>query len=542
MDIFNRAYSQLYDLFRSMTPGARLTSGLLLIVVLLSAGYLFTHQNVAPEIDLMHGVPVAVGQLPTMEAAFAKANLKGYEVRGSSIYVPRGQEQIFMAALADARALPPNIGEALSEAISASTPFEPSTKSADRMKIARQIELSRIIRSMSGIENAYVLYDVDAKVGPWNREKLITATVCVKPVGAEQLEESRVSAIRHLVAGAIAGMKPENVTVSDLNGRTRYGNSEDVGSGENRYLSLKRTYEQDLKAKILNALPFIPGVTVELSVALDRESVAPIKQNKRIVRKKQHNTGNSAEKEKQTAHTETPVQQPNAPSILNSLLNGDGKDKDDEPETTEDSDRVAEGQSEPTDAGLKPVLATVSIGVPMSYFKKVWQERNPVEPGRTPRTPNQAALDQIRSEETAMIQKHVAQLLPSPNGAAKAAELVTVTPFQDIAVQEPSAPDFSKEILNWIRQSWALLAVVGLGLASLVTLRSMVHRSPAMIEAKTSLHGDANAADEPSPIPSPHARRFRNNTPTYRDELSELVEDDPDTAANVLRSWIGHTG
>jgi hypothetical protein len=33
MDFLNRAYSQLNDLYRSMTPGSRLTAGLLAVVV-----------------------------------------------------------------------------------------------------------------------------------------------------------------------------------------------------------------------------------------------------------------------------------------------------------------------------------------------------------------------------------------------------------------------------------------------------------------------------------------------------------------------------
>ena len=59
MDFLSRAYSQLYDLYRSMTPGSRLTAGLLAAVVLLSLGYLFTHQSSSPEVDLMHGVPLS---------------------------------------------------------------------------------------------------------------------------------------------------------------------------------------------------------------------------------------------------------------------------------------------------------------------------------------------------------------------------------------------------------------------------------------------------------------------------------------------------
>jgi flagellar biosynthesis/type III secretory pathway M-ring protein FliF/YscJ len=34
-------------------------------------------------------------------------------------------------------------------------------------------------------------------------------------------------------------------------------------------------------------------------------------------------------------------------------------------------------------------------------------------------------------------------------------------------------------------------------------------------------------------------KRFDAASPSFREELSAIVEDDPETAANVLRSWIG---
>ena len=49
MDFLNKAFAQVADLFRSMTPGARLTAGLLLVVVVVSVGYLFTHEMSGPE-------------------------------------------------------------------------------------------------------------------------------------------------------------------------------------------------------------------------------------------------------------------------------------------------------------------------------------------------------------------------------------------------------------------------------------------------------------------------------------------------------------
>ena len=99
MDVLRRAYSQLHDLFRSMTPGSRLTAAMLAAAVLVGLGYLGTQQIARPDTDLMHGVPVANSQLPLMEAAFAKAKLKDYAIRGSSILVPRGQEAKYMEAL-----------------------------------------------------------------------------------------------------------------------------------------------------------------------------------------------------------------------------------------------------------------------------------------------------------------------------------------------------------------------------------------------------------------------------------------------------------
>jgi len=274
MELFDRANAQIRWLNGKITPAARWTAVMLAVAAAVAFGYLGARRGERQYVDLMRGVPVAAAQLPAMEAALAKANLTDHEIREGSIHVPRGRETAYMAALAEAGALPPNFGDAIAQAVRDSTLFMSSRDREELTKKATQAELSLMIRSMKGIDDAYVLYDVDKKPG-FRMEKLITATVSVKPAGANQLDEERVSAIRHLVAGAIAGLKPEDVTVSDLNGCTWHGAGA-TGGGENRYLALKRTHEADLKAKVHNALGFIPNVTVEPSVTLDRESFAPL--------------------------------------------------------------------------------------------------------------------------------------------------------------------------------------------------------------------------------------------------------------------------
>jgi flagellar biosynthesis/type III secretory pathway M-ring protein FliF/YscJ len=221
MEPLNRLVTQLHDLYRSMTPGSRLTMALAALAVLLGLGYMSTRPPAAADIDLMRGVPIAVTRLPYMEAAFAKANLAGYEVRGTSIFVPHGQESAYMAALVAAGALPPTAGSVGNAVDASDNPFIGKDQRELRMKNAKQTELALAISAMPGIEWASVFYDVD-KSDPF-KEKTITALVNVKPIEAQQLDEARVSSIRHQVAAAIAGLKPENVAVSDLNGRTWHG-------------------------------------------------------------------------------------------------------------------------------------------------------------------------------------------------------------------------------------------------------------------------------------------------------------------------------
>ncbi len=91
------------------------------------------------------------------------------------------------------------------------------------------------------------------------------------------------------------------------------------------------------------------------------------------------------------------------------------------------------------------------------------------------------------------------------------------------------------------------LGMIGLGLFSLVMLRSMIRSAPAPAPVLTSLVPGTASAEAPAPQvtkPSSAARlrRFHGSGRSLRDELSDLVKEDPDVASNVLKSWIGHVG
>src|SRR5215470_9963560 len=99
MDFLNQAIAQVSDLFRSMTPGARITAGLLLAVVVVSVGYLFQQQAAGPDEYLFGGEYLTDGQLNQIDAAIAKANLSNYRREGNRILVPAGQKAAYLAAV-----------------------------------------------------------------------------------------------------------------------------------------------------------------------------------------------------------------------------------------------------------------------------------------------------------------------------------------------------------------------------------------------------------------------------------------------------------
>ena len=267
-------------------------------------------------------------------------------------------------------------------------------------------------------------------------QKSISASVQVKPQGNQSLSGEQVKMIRYTVSGALARLAPESVSVIDLNGRTFPGGApgSDTDVSQDPYFSRKSEYQQKFTESISQALlSMVKGAVVTVNVDLnpvieDVESTTKIDPKPvPILVNEKSQTLNSTQS--------TPSGRPglgnqggvNAPATL-SGANG-SKTED---EKTDRSERSLAGQEthQIKKAGLTPKRVTVSVGVPSSYFEEIWRSRNPSPPGSAPKKPEQAALDQIKTEELASIQKYVTQVLPAVDETSKdAVKQVLVNSF-----------------------------------------------------------------------------------------------------------------
>ncbi len=59
MDFLNKAFEQIKDVFTQMSPGARITTGLLVVVVVVSIAYLAKFEGSGADGYLFSGHPLA---------------------------------------------------------------------------------------------------------------------------------------------------------------------------------------------------------------------------------------------------------------------------------------------------------------------------------------------------------------------------------------------------------------------------------------------------------------------------------------------------
>lgn len=555
MDFINKSLNQVGELFKSMTPGARLLAALLMVAIVLSLGFLFTHNFQGGDDYLLGGVAFSANELPAMEAAFGKANLSGYTVEGNRIRITKGQQARYMAALADAGALPSHFGDHLAKAVSSANPFTDIKLREEMLKHAKQMELAQIIRSMQGVELASVLYD-SQKRGGLRPSNTATASVSVKGTGGRAMEPQQVSLIRHLVAGSIAGLSPKEVTVADLNtGRVHSDSSgaDSPGSAmDDPYISRKREYEALMAEKVIAALSYVAGVTVSVNADLSRE-LRRHEENDQVDPKQ---TVTVAQREETSSSNQTMptgggrpglgAQGPNQPAVLAAQR---GPESNEERSLSETNTRVSSKRTSTDFAALTPERVTVAIGIPSKYLVDVWRQQNPTPAGQPPKDPDQTALAAVEKNEVDRIRKHVEPLIPKPAQADAAVPPVTVTTFSSVPLAAPTGVAVTDQALFFLGNHWSTLALIGLGLFSLQLLRSFVTQAAAQVaELPAATPGQVvsatvGATEEAAPSAEKPAGRLKRRQSTgmsLRDELVEMVKEDPDAAANILRSWIGN--
>lgn len=234
-----------------------------------------------------------------------------YEVRGDAIYVDGSQRDELRMTLA-AQGLPASAGSGY-ELLDAMSGFGTTSQMFDAAYWrAKEGELARTIVSNPQIRAARVhIASIDSQ--PFRRDMRPTASVTVT-TAAGTLSGATAKALKYMIASAVAGMRPEEVSVIDSQGGLILaGDEAGPGAyGTDRAAELKRNVEQMLAARVGygNAV-----VEVSVDTQTDRESITEktLDPNSRIAISTDTTETNTSAKD----------QKPGAVTVASNLPNGD---------------------------------------------------------------------------------------------------------------------------------------------------------------------------------------------------------------------------
>ena len=346
-------------------------------------------------------------------------------------------------------------------------------------------------------------------------------------------------------------MTTDDVQVTDLNEGGIYGSGSELSFEmfDNEYYRLKIAYETQQRERIINVLQaMIPGVRLEVNAELDttkEEMTRNVKPDQTPALLHETETTESVTQSTGPAGGQPGViaQGPNrqgnttAPEQDKNVTNNLSRE-------TENVVGVQESRTLKDTYALKEMHATVLI--PSSYIEGVWKSSNPT--ATAPPTP--ADLKTVESDVKTTVENVVEPLLlVQANKGQNTYKYVRVHVLPSPPVPTIEPPSTASQAMGWIGRYWSTLAMLGVAMFSLLVMRSVVKGGPSSAPAAAGASGSTLAieADEPSTQsdnaeeePDDDRPRLRlKRGKSLKDDLVEIVHEDPDAAAEILRSWIG---
>jgi flagellar M-ring protein FliF len=300
----------------------------------------------------------------------------------------------------------------------------------------------------------------------------------------------------------------------------------------------------------------VPGVVVAVNVELEKDLTRSTHSTKHDpktvpVDVREESTTTKSESAPLRGAPGLDAQQPNRPNQSMRIADSVKGSTSEEERTSSEKRNIVSSQTETVrQIGLTPRRTNVTVSVPSTYFEEIWRRQNPTPEGQPPKLPDATALANIEAEEMAKIRNHVVPLIPKPVDEIDPTPLVTVNKFQAIASAELPLPSTTEAAVAWLGDNWSTAGMIGLVLVSLAMMRSMIRSNigstrptdfglPARTAEAETIAAATETADE---TPKNRLKRKQSSGGSLKDDLTELVRDDPDAAANILRSWIGNAG
>ncbi len=408
---------------------------------------------------------------------------------------------------------------------------------------------------MNWVENAVVLYNEHEARGARQvfPTKQVSASVSVKPIVGETLTQLRAKNIRELVAHAVS-MQAGDVAVINLGQGGAFGDDGDVIAAmfeDGSLMQTKVAFESQKRDSIMKALRDIPGVRVEVNADFNDT----VEQQTRSIKPDKNGATPSHTSESHQDSQDTTTQGGGQPGLVAQGPNRKGatessrQNSSTTKNSTEETDNVVPIEENRTlRKGYSPKEVWATVTIPSSYVESIWKKNNPT--ATAPPKPDDLRL--VQNDVVPKVENIVEPLLIlQANKLENTYKHVRVVVLDSLPTPTIEPPSMASTATAWVGRYWSTLAMLGVAMFSLLVLRSVVSAKPgdagsaaAAAAPALTLHAvEPPAKTDSGEQPSDDRPRLRLKKGTsLKDDLVEIVREDPDAAADILRSWIGKAG
>lgn len=504
---------------RQLSPGQRIVAGLGVLAALAAfAGIL--RMATEPNMALLYAGLDAAAAGDIIQSLEQQGAM--HEVRGGAIYVDAAVRDALRMTLA-AEGKPAN-GAAGYELLDSLSGFGTTSQMFDAAYWrAKEGELARTIMSSPSIRSARV-HISNSGTRPFVRSAAPGASVSLIPTGAG-IPPEQAAAVRYLVASAVAGLDPSEVTVVDARaGRVVPGeDAAAAGSGDQRAADLRRRAERLLEAHVGpgNAIVEVAVETVTESEQIVERRLDP---DSRVLI-------STEVEERATATTDA---RPGSVTVASNLPDGDaaanaGQSSSDDSETRERSNfDVSETTRE---------LVRAPGGVQRITVAVLVNERGAEGGEAGPRSAEElSALGELVASAVGLNEARgdVLTIRAMPFSLPDAADAAPVGILAGLAA--------GLDVMRLVQL--AVLALVALVLGLFVVRPILMRSAPALREVPRLSDASRTASDAASlaPVPGlpalPAALPLRPGAPDTAQRLVRAMESGGSDAAAVLKGWI----
>ena len=542
MSFFRQSADQLREAFTAMPMQSRVIAGMLVVAIALGLGMLVRGSTTPAVEPLFGGRTFSEKELDTMEMAFSQAGLRQWNREGRRLLIPVANRNEYLTALQNETTLSHSVQSNLQAAIESTSPFESSDQRHSREMAAKERDISNLINRFPFVAWASVEHDQGQRLG-LSREAPQSARVVVTPEGSSALSRDQKDMIQDVVWPSYAGMTADDVVVIDTNGTA----SSTADAAEDPLLRKRREEEANLVQKVRAQLSGYGRIQVQAYVEID-----PTMAVEKTVLKYADQPTTLGEHSRSVESVSTRPLNRGVPGTVPNAIGNRAASIDENAQTSRveederESTRVAGQEYEQSSvAALQVKRARVSIGLPSSYYRKVWAQNfrleNPGKAAEDVPVMQAADLQQLRETTELNIQNAITPLLPDIAAGEDRLPLVEVFDYTELPEPIADKPKTAELALTWLANSWQTIALVILGLVALLVARGAARggsldRVPAEYNEGFGLEIPAAAPDSGDEAGEPDQMTITGGS--LKDELANLVENNPEVAANVIRGWV----